>query len=535
MHVLTGGFIDWIGAGLCESHARVPANCGLVPPLDKSKTAAAMLAPLNNTSSIAAAMLGLYFFFVALWQGRRWRLSFARSVIMVGSVVVAGVILYELVRTISSWMNNGDLNKGNPLLFLLGMSMYATLFSFWITWSRNHSLIEALSRAFGSTDNFRQMVDQRLRPNFEIPPRGKTLDGEVRAVVDQAECNGWLDGLIVSARQSRPGNLALARIADRLGLGIKPASAGNVAKVVEATGATGSTKGTATPAATAERLETVIRQFSALSPDERRERQARLEARICKVMTPRNEGTGWLVGPDLVLTNYHVVKDMVGDNPTVFGQDVVCGFDYKESRNSVLEGVRFGLHPERPVVDWSPYSHFDTSDTDEVPSPEELDFALLRLAHKAGELPIGVKPEAAATAEKGAALRGWIAMKSALKQPDPGPALLEQKMLLYVLQHPYGGPLKEEYGALTAVNRNGTRVRHEVTTERGSSGSPCFNLADFEPFALHHAGGHSRTLNLPYNQAIPIGLILRYLKTRGKVEPFWDLAPGTSEKAFGKR
>ena len=126
-------------------------------------------------------------------------------------------------------------------------------------------------------------------------------------------------------------------------------------------------------------------------------------------------------------------------------------------------------------------------------------------------------------------------MKQALERPDPDTQMIERKLLLYVLQHPYGGPLKEEYGALTAVNKNGTRVRHEVTTERGSSGSPCFNLADFEPFALHHAGGHSRTLNLPYNQAIPIGRIMRLIKTRGKVEPFWTLSPGGSEKPFEKR
>ena len=103
-------------------------------------------------------------------------------------------------------------------------------------------------------------------------------------------------------------------------------------------------------------------------------------------------------------------------------------------------------------------------------------------------------------------------------------------MLLYVLQHPYGGPLKAECGALIFVNANKTRVRHEATTERGSSGSPCFNFADLEPFALHHAGRHSRTLNKPYNQAVPIGRIMRFLRDRGNVEPFWNSAPSGSEK-----
>jgi hypothetical protein len=531
--ILTGGVIDWIGAGLCETHGHARAGCGLSRPVASTAIAAAMLGPRNDISQIAAAMLGLYFFFVSLVESRRWRLSFARSVIVIGGVVVAGVVLLELVTAMQEWLGNGNLTK-NSLPFLFGMAMYATLFSFWITWSRNHSLIEALCDAFGSTDNFRDMVDKRLRASFDLPERGKTLDSEVRSVVDKAESNGWLDGLVVSARQSRPDHLKLARIADQLGLGIQPSSASNVGKTIRQHNKESPSR-LALPVRQADQLETIIREFSSLTPDERRERQARLEARICKVITPNNEGTGWLVGPDLVLTNYHVVREMLGENPSVSGKDVTCGFDYKESQKTALKISQFGLHKEHPVVDWSPFSHADMlSDGDEVPNPDELDFALLRLERKAGELPIGVSPEGGA-AEAGAALRGWISMKQALERPDPDAQLIERKMLLYVLQHPYGGPLKEEYGALTAVNRNGTRVRHEVTTERGSSGSPCFNLADFEPFALHHAGGHSRTLNLPYNQAIPIGRIMRFLKVRGKVEPFWNLSPGGSEKPFEKR
>src|SRR5689334_14843962 len=33
----------------------------------------------------------------------------------------------------------------------------------------------------------------------------------------------------------------------------------------------------------------------------------RYQARVCKVSTPLEAGTGFLVGPDVVLTNYHVV------------------------------------------------------------------------------------------------------------------------------------------------------------------------------------------------------------------------------------
>jgi hypothetical protein len=205
---------------------------------------------------------------------------------------------------------------------------------------------------------------------------------------------------------------------------------------------------------------------------------------------------------------------------------VICQFDFKVAAGSTIKGTECQLQPEAPVVDYSPYSTFDLSDSEELPSEKELDFALLRLDRKLGELPIGGQ------GEDGAPKRGWISLKKALEARDPDDTVGETKMLLYVLQHPYGGPLKGECGAFVSVNANRTRVRHEATTERGSSGSPCFNFSNLEPFALHHAGKHSRTLNKPYNQAIPITRIMRYLRDNGKVEAFWDMSPGGADKPF---
>ena len=85
-------------------------------------------------------------------------------------------------------------------------------------------------------------------------------------------------------------------------------------------------------------------------------------------------------------------------------------------------------------------------------------------------------------------------------------------------------PIKMEIGTIYEVNDNITRVRHNANTEPGSSGSPCFN-SDWQPVALHHAGGHSRTINLPYNQAVPVARIVAYLRGLGTIEPFWDLVP----------
>ncbi len=509
----TLGTIDWIGGdasgtGRCEATGN-----------------GAVLLPRQDIPQIAAAMLGFYFLFVTIYENGRWRLSFARSVIVIGGSVVAGFTLFEVVSALNApagWAttHGGRLLQFGP--FLIGMGLYAALFSFWVTWSKHHSLVEALSTSFGSTDAFRNMVDTRLRATFDVPQRGASLFRDVRGVVDRAEDNGWVGGLIVNARRSRPEDVRLARIADGMGLGINAPAPENLAQAI--THVVGAAK--AQSETSGEKLETIIRQFSDLSPVDRRMLEARLEARICRIVTPRNEGTGWLVGPDLVLTNYHVVKDMVGENPSVRGRDVICQFDFKVAAGSTIKGTECQLQPEAPVVDYSPYSTFDLSDSEELPSEKELDFALLRLDRKLGELPIGGQ------GEDGAPKRGWISLKKALEAADPVDTVGETKMLLYVLQHPYGGPLKGECGAFVSVNANRTRVRHEATTERGSSGSPCFNFSNLEPFALHHAGKHSRTLNKPYNQAIPITRIMRYLRDSGKVEAFWDMSPGGADKPF---
>jgi len=53
---------------------------------------------------------------------------------------------------------------------------------------------------------------------------------------------------------------------------------------------------------------------------------------------------------------------------------------------------------------------------------------------------------------------------------------------LLILQHPGGGPLKIALG--THENRKDLWFEHTVTTQRGSSGSPCFD-SGFELVGLH--------------------------------------------------
>lgn len=138
------------------------------------------------------------------------------------------------------------------------------------------------------------------------------------------------------------------------------------------------------------------------------------------------------------------------------------------------------------------------------PDPSELDYALVRLAGRPGSAPLGEG------AEPGAPLRAWIS-------PVEGHVFVPDSPL-FIVQHPKGEPIKLalDTQAVLGVNGNGTRVRYRTNTEKGSSGSPCFNQS-WELVALHHMGdpdfsiGHAPT----YNQGIPITKIVERLARSG--------------------
>ncbi|MCK1319607.1 MULTISPECIES: trypsin-like peptidase domain-containing protein [unclassified Bradyrhizobium] len=215
----------------------------------------------------------------------------------------------------------------------------------------------------------------------------------------------------------------------------------------------------------------------------------RIERQVCRVersAAPR--GTGFLVGPDLVLTNYHVLQDVI-ENP-LQAPEVAFRFDYKRlSDGTVNPGTVVKLASDW-VVDASRYSkgEADGSPDRELPTADELDFILLRL-----EEPIG-----AATAS--AVRRGWINLPAA--QPP-----LTSGLSIMIVQHPRGDPMKLAFDtdANFGSNKNGTRVRYSTNTDHGSSGSPCFD-GNWTLLALHHMGDPA-WLNPSFNEGIPISLI----------------------------
>jgi hypothetical protein len=252
------------------------------------------------------------------------------------------------------------------------------------------------------------------------------------------------------------------------------------------------------PAPAGWQLEDLLREDpDFLKPDGWLTKLAALRGRVCRIehsSRPADKpgfGTGWLVGPDLVLTNYHVIQAFkpVAASGLEAGE-ITCRFDVPESPEpGASRGRECKLAPNW-LVDGSRPGEAERDEGTAPPTDAELDYALIRLAERAGE----DKTEKTAT-------RGWVDLGSQGKAPRNGDVLL-------IVQHPEGLPQRFAFG--NVVNKPDTsalRLLHDANTLKGSSGSPVVDIK-LDIIALHHAGGQA-------NQAVPIEQVAKRLTAQG--------------------
>jgi Trypsin-like peptidase domain len=225
-------------------------------------------------------------------------------------------------------------------------------------------------------------------------------------------------------------------------------------------------------------------------------RLSEIERRVCRVELEGNAvGTGFLVGPDTVLTNWHVFEAAKNQGK---GDKLGCRFDYELLPDGKVQPGQLVMLQAGGLIDSSPYSVAEGTSTPDNPLPTaaELDYALLRLASRVGEQQV-----------EGVA-RGWIALpKAGLPLAADGPIL--------IVQHPQGTPMKlaMDTQAVIGLNGNGTRINYRTNTDPGSSGSPVFTM-DWDLVALHHSGDPA-WVNPTYNQGVPIELVRQRIEAGG--------------------
>ncbi len=259
-----------------------------------------------------------------------------------------------------------------------------------------------------------------------------------------------------------------------------------------------------------------------------------------KVSEKYKVGTGFLIGPDLVLTCRHVVRKI--DNPTV---SYVCKFDLSdgEFRASAKVGRLLATSDPAPWEERSDdlagadvpgASYFDGAG-----SPW-LDFALLRL---------DCIPGGDGGADEDAAFkRGWFELSDApppLPEPSSRDPSWRVRCVVYQWPELPNSPLDLKMaagglrGAIWQVPGRAvegtrpvmTRLVHEVPTGNHSSGSPV--VWQDRVIGLHQAGGQvaigSQSDDL--GRCVPAWEILRAIGREVEREPAAPLALAWKERA----
>jgi hypothetical protein len=316
-----------------------------------------------------------------------------------------------------------------------------------MTGEQKKRIHEALLAAFPDLGSLRRMVSFGLNQNLDAIASIGKLNDTVFDLLDWAIARNKIVTMVVAARNSNPDNPALRHVAEELHLAPESAELESI----------------------------VIHGVDFIDVESWRQKMSRSELAVCRIELSSTSGTGFLISPDAVMTNYHVMKDAIalGLNPI----SATLRFDYKTdvSGATVQSGSEFRL-----ANDWL----IDSSPVD------DLDYALLRVEGAPGKMPVAGQQDAPA--------RGWL---------TPTMHTFTQGEPLFIIQHPRARPLAVSSGGFINRKSSPQRIVHSVSTLPGSSGSPCFR-SDWSLVALHSAGSGVG------NEAIPFSIILDTLKSK---------------------
>lgn len=219
--------------------------------------------------------------------------------------------------------------------------------------------------------------------------------------------------------------------------------------------------------------------------------------RICLVrIADTDKGTGFLVGEDLILTNYHVLADLLKgavqpQQITLVFDDFVTGAHVKpdtdETKTAHLAANGWRVD-DSPPTNLEPLPK-DASKSDDDANAACLDFALVRLASSPGRK------------------RGYFDLRAG------STIVVTEVSALASVGYPIdtikASPqiLALDGAPKITMESEGTRVRYETNMRSRSSGSPVCT-SDWKVMALHRE-------EKCYNQGIPISVIVARPKVRG--------------------
>jgi len=257
----------------------------------------------------------------------------------------------------------------------------------------------------------------------------------------------------------------------------------------------------------------------------------RVSSVVCAVAVKNQlRGTGFLIGPDLVLTNYHVIPECLRPNGVAdtFIQDAVGNelqfvFDYQHEPPPQLSGTAADRSGRGMVVraaaKWPVHARRTRKGEGTVAAEAvglQHDYVVVRLERDIGNRPSRVG---------GGWIRGWLPL------PKQECDYVSQKRVV-VFQHPGGMAQQLDVGYFVQLDGSSTRAWYRVSTAQGSSGGAAVD-ANGELLALHNAavesppGPPAPTREDRVNQGVRIDTIAADLRGCGA----WQDPPDPDKQA----
>lgn len=329
-----------------------------------------------------------------------------------------------------------------------------------MAWDRNTSnLRDVLAGLYWDRADTVRFLREVGIPLYRVDLNGKMINVWM-GIVEYAIHQEMLDELIAQARKEFPRNKLLLMAEERRLLAVQAAPLED-----------GRWRGATDEA----ELEVLTKGINTLRPISFLQRGVEVAKSVARVVLPNGEsGTGFLIKDNLLLTNAHVLP-----NASVASSAQV-EFNYQETLDGLNAQVtRYALLPNELFVT----------------SPRESqggdDWTVVRVAGDANSI--------------------WGKLPLQRAQP-------QKKDEVIIIQHPGGGPKQIALSHNIVAYAGPRRVQYLTDTQKGSSGSPVFDL-NWQIVALHHAGGLIRepgTGNAYYrNQGIHVNVILDGLLEKG--------------------
>lgn len=314
--------------------------------------------------------------------------------------------------------------------------------------AEKRKLVNAIISAYPTKNDLAMMVQFELEENLEAIAGGENLQYIVfNLLTGWAIPKGKTYRLILAAYENNPGNPELKDFYESVV--IKPRFIPELPVTITDFGPDINWKG--------ETDEIQLQNWLKSEPDYLDvgflKKAIEQSASVCRIEIPSRKitGTGVLITPNKVLTNYHVFQPNEENNIETNARDAILKFGcFTSDKEKENYSNSFKLDNQKPIIRFS--------------KTEYLDYILLQVESQINQ-------------EEDITPARW-----------DGKKLPIEKMGMSVLQHPEGGSMKLSisHDGITGVYHNSGLVQYVNKTALGSSGSPCFD-EDWCLVALHHA------------------------------------------------